>query len=89
MNTTVSILMKVDLSEGADNTPELKGIYRSNMIARDKAMCILCVCAAEWDVPWESIDMDNLRIADSTGTRCIQLGINEADLSCEAKFEVI
>ena len=89
MNTCINVLMMVDLSEGKENIPELKGIYTSWMDAHDNAVVLLCGKAAEWGIPEDAVDTENLRVADETGTRCVQMNINSATLVCNAKFEVV
>jgi len=89
MHTTVSILTAVDLSRGSAGIPEVKGVYRSNIVARNNAIVMLCGQAAEWDVAEEMVDAENLRVSDGKGERAVQMNISEAELSIEATFEVI
>ena len=89
MNTGINVLMMVDLSEGKENLPELKGIYQSWKTAHDNAVVLLCGMAAEWGISEDAVDTENLRVADEMGTRCVQMNINSATLVCDAKFEVV
>lgn len=89
MHTTVSILTAVDLSRGSAGIPEVKGVYRSNAVARDNAIVLLCGKAAEWDIDEAKVDAKLLRISDGKGERAVQMNISEAELSIEATFEVI
>ena len=89
MSTDINILMAVDLSEGADSLPECKGIYPSWKAAHDNAVVLLCGKAAEWDIPESAVDTENLRVADESGTRCVQMNINSAVLVVDSRFEVV
>ena len=88
MSTEISILMMVDLSKGAANIPECKGIYSNWKTAHDNVVVILCGKAAEWDIRESAVDTENLRVADESGTRCVQMNINFATLVADTRFEV-
>ena len=89
MSTGINVLMAVDLSEGSGCIPECKGIYKSWKAAHDNAVCLLCGNAARWDIPESAVDTENLRVADESGTRCVQMNISSVELVADVKFELV
>ena len=89
MEKDIYIVMAVDISEGSDYKPFCWAIEDNYTAALSKAKSYMEDEAAQWKLdPDKACDFDNLRVANKSGTKGVQLRIHNAAVKFSVKVSV-